>query len=194
MLGDQGTLYTLFIYFFRYLIDFRRKKNRFSQIYLDWKNTLDRSPERSWKNSYSKFLTEFLFLLKANYYTSTTPTVGVDFLFKSFFLSFFVCFTQWTEPMKRGGRRWGKEILVIMMAQSNSVLVSLVIHWFRLLLYWWIRQDGEPTSSFAWSNGEVWIFTLNLSLSTFRINLVVSYRKSWNLMGHSTRCLYHDRW
>ena len=134
------------------------------------------------------------FLLKANYSPSTTPTVGVDFLFKSFFLSFFVCFTQWTEPMKRGGRRWGKETLVIMMAQSNSVLFSLVIHWFRLLLYWWIRQDGEPTSSFAWSNGEVWIFTLNLSLSTFRLNLVVSYRKSWNLMGHSTRCLYHDRW
>ena len=134
------------------------------------------------------------FLLKANCYTSTTPTIGVDFLFKSFFLSFFVCFTQWTEPMKRGGRRWGKEILVIMMAQSNSVLVSLVIHWFRLLLYWWIRQNGEPTSSSAWSNGEVWIFALNLSSSTVRINLAVSYRKSWNLIGHSTRCLYHDRW
>lgn len=26
MLGDQGTFYALFIYFFRYLIDFRRKK------------------------------------------------------------------------------------------------------------------------------------------------------------------------
>ena len=180
MLGDQGTFYALFIYFFRYLIDFRRKKNRFSQIYLDWKNTLD----RSWKNLTQSKL---LHLHHANYWC-------VDFLFKSFFLSFFVCFTQWTEPMKRGGRRWGKEILVIMMAQSNSVLVSLVIHWFRLLLYWWIRQNGEPTSSFAWSNGEVWIFALNLSSSTVRINLAVSYRKSWNLIGHSTRCLYHDRW
>lgn len=50
MLGDQGTLYALFIYFFRYLIDFSRKKKQLSQIYLDWKNTLD----RSWKNSYSK--------------------------------------------------------------------------------------------------------------------------------------------
>ena len=43
MLGDQGTLYALFIYFFRYLIDFSRKKKQLSQIYLDWKNTLDRS-------------------------------------------------------------------------------------------------------------------------------------------------------
>ena len=179
MLGDQGTLYALFIYFFRDLIDCRRKESILANI-----SRLEKYSGQELKE----------FLLKANYYTSTTPTVGVDFLSNPFFLSFFVCFTQWTEPMKRGGRRWGKETLVIMMAQSNSVLVSLVIHCFRLLLYWWIRQDGEPTSSFAWSNGEVWIFTLNLSLSTFRINLVVSYRKSWNLMGHSTRCLYHDRW
>ena len=163
MLGDQGTLYALFIYFFRDLIDCRRKESILANI-----SRLEKYSGQELKE----------FLLKANYYTSTTPTVGVDFLFKSFFLSFFVYFTQWTEPMKRGGRRWGKETLVIMMAQSNSVLFSLVIHWFRLLLYRWIRQDGEPTSSFAWSNGEVWIFTLNLSLSTFRINLVVYYRKS----------------
>ena len=171
-------MHCLFTFFVIWLI--AEEKNRFSQIYLDWKNTLD----RSWKNSYSKQIT-----------TPPPRQQSVSIFFSNpFFLSFFVCFTQWTEPMKRGGRRWGKETLVIMMAQSNSVLVSLVIHWFRLLLYWWIRQDGEPTSSFAWSNGEVWIFTLNLSLSTFRINLVVSYRKSWNLIGHSTRCLYHDRW
>lgn len=144
-------------------------------MYLDWKNTLD----RSWKNLTQS---KFLHLHHANYWCRFPFQILFSFLWK------------WTEPMKRGGRRWGKEILVIMMAQSNSVLVSLVIHWFRLLLYWWIRQDGESTSSFAWSNGEVGIFTLNLSSSTFRINLAVSYRKSWNLIGHSTRCLYHDRW
>ena len=79
MLGDQGTLYALFIYFFRYLIDFRRKKSILASI-----SRLEKYSGQELKE----------FLLKANYSPSTTPTVGVDFLFKSFFLSFFVCFTQ----------------------------------------------------------------------------------------------------
>lgn len=70
MLGDQGTLYALFIYFFRDLIDCRRKESILANI-----SRLEKYSGQELKE----------FLLKANYYTSTTPTVGVDFLFKSFF-------------------------------------------------------------------------------------------------------------
>lgn len=72
MLGDQGTLYALFI---RDLIDCRRKESILANI-----SRLEKYSGQELKE----------FLLKANYYTSTTPTVGVDFLFKSFF-SFLFC-------------------------------------------------------------------------------------------------------